>query len=137
MLLPHEVIEKLRETKKKADKVQILKDNESWALKDIIKGSMDPIVKWNLPGGSPPYTAARPESAAASILRENRKFKYLFKGGEGDRLPAYKRESIFLGILEGIHPGDAELVVAMINKETIKPLTKALVNEAFPGLLSA
>ena len=67
MLLPHEVIEKLRETKKKADKIKILRDNESWALKDIIKGSMDPIVKWNLPAGAPPYTASRPESTAASI----------------------------------------------------------------------
>lgn len=134
-LLPHEVIEKLRETKKKADRVKILKDNETWALKDIIRGSMDSRVQWNLPAGAPPYTAARIESAPASILRENRKFKYLFKGGEGDKLPAYKRESIFIGILEGVHPGDAELVVSMINKETIKPLTKALVNEAFPGLL--
>jgi hypothetical protein len=38
-------------------------------------------------------------------------------------------------MLEGINPKDAELVIAMINKETPNGLTKAIVNEAFPGLL--
>jgi len=43
-LLPHEVFASLKQKRKKADKVQFLKDNENWALKDIIRGSMDPTV---------------------------------------------------------------------------------------------
>jgi hypothetical protein len=69
------------------------------------------------------------------LLREHKQFKYFLKGGPGDKLPAYKRESIFIGILEGVHPKDAELVIGMINKETPKGLTKPIVEEAFPGLL--
>ena len=53
-----EVLEELPKHKKKADKIRFLKDNESWALKDIIRGSMDTSVKWNLPAGGPPYTPA-------------------------------------------------------------------------------
>jgi hypothetical protein len=34
-----------------------------------------------------------------------------------------------------VHPKDAELVIAMINKETPKGLTRPLVKEAFPGLI--
>jgi hypothetical protein len=44
------------------------------------------------------------------LQRENMKFTYFVKGGEGDRLPAVKERKIFIGILEGIHPEDAELV---------------------------
>lgn len=134
-LLPHEVFAKLKAAKNKKERVEILKENESWALKDIIRGSMDPGIKWNLPGGAPPYTAAPESSPPTSILRENKKFTYFVRGGQGDKLPAFKRENIFIGLLEGIHPADAELVIKMINKETPEPLTKPMVEDAFPGLL--
>ena len=130
-----EVFEELNKKTKKEDKIKVLKENETWALKDVIRGSMDSTVKWNLPSGAPPYTAALEESHPANLLRENKKFAYFAKGGPGDKMPAYKRESIFIGILEGVHPQDAELVISMINKEKPKGLTRPIVEEAFPGLL--
>ena len=36
-LLIHEVIELVNKQKTKADKIKVLKQHESWALKDIIK----------------------------------------------------------------------------------------------------
>lgn len=130
-----EVFEELNKKTKKEDKIKVLKENETWALKDIIRGSMDKTVTWNLPAGSPPYTAALEQSHPANLLRENTKFKYLVKGGPGDQMPAFKRENIFIGIIEGVHPRDAELVISMINKETPEGLTRPIVKEAFPGLL--
>ena len=50
-----EVLEEVQKASKKEDKIKILKENETWALKDIIRGSMDKNVVWNLPPGSPPY----------------------------------------------------------------------------------
>lgn len=135
MKLIYEVLELVSKAKSKKEKVEILKQNETWGLKDVIRGSMDSTVAWNLPPGAPPYTAALEQSVPANLQRENTKFAYLVKGGKGDELPAYKRENIFIGMLEGIHPKDAELLVAMINKETPKGLTKPVVEEAFPGLL--
>lgn len=135
MKLVYEVLEEVSKKKSKKEKVAVLKENETWALKDIIRGSMDPTVKWNLPGGVPPYTACEPHNAPANLHRENTKFTYFVKGGKGDSLPAYKRENIFIGMLEGVDPNDAQLLVAMINKETPKGLTKPVVEEAFPGLL--
>jgi len=134
-MLPHEVFRKMRSARTKDERVKLLKDNDHWALKDIIRGSMDSTVQWNLPGGSPPYTASEEHNAPTSIFREHKKFGYFVKGGKGDKLPAVKRENIFIGILEGIHPEDAQLVVDMINKEVAKPLTRPMVDEAFPGLL--
>ena len=134
-LYVYEVIDKVKSQKKKADKVQVLKDNESWALKDIIRGTFDSSVLWNLPAGSPPYTPATEQSHPSNLLRENKQFRYFVKGGPGDKLPAHKRENIFIGLIEGVHPKDAELVISMINKEKPKGLTRPVVEEAFPGLL--
>ena len=51
-------------------------------------------------------------------------------------MPSYKREQVFLGILESIHPEDAELVLKMVEKKMpVKGLTRKIVQEAYPGLL--
>ena len=133
--LVHEVLTEVGSRKRKTDRIQILKQNESWALKDIIRGSMDSTVEWNLPGGDPPYAACEPHNAPTNLLRENKQFRYFVKGGPGDKMNAPKRENIFIGLIEGIHPSDAKLVVDMINKRIPKGITREIVQEAFPGLL--
>ena len=51
-------------------------------------------------------------------------------------MQGYKRERLFIGILESIHPQDAELVLKMVEKKMpAKGLTRKIVEEAFPGLL--
>jgi len=42
---------------------------------------------------------------------------------------------MFIGLIESIHPKDAELVIAMINKQKPTGISRAVVEEAFPGLL--
>ena len=58
-----------------------------------------------------------------------------FVKGMEKKLPQIKKERMFLLMLEGIHPRDAQVVVNMINKKTPKGLTRAIVEETFPGLL--
>ena len=135
-LFVHEVFEKFEKAKTRKEKIDILKANESYALRDILKGTFDPRIEWLLPKGEVPYTPAEAHSAPSNLLRKNVDFKYCVKGGPGTRLPAVKREKIFLGIVESIHPKDAELVCGMINKKlSVKGLTPKIVEEAFPGLL--
>jgi hypothetical protein len=50
-------------------------------------------------------------------------------------LPALKRERIFIGLIESVHPEDAKLVIGMVNKQKPKGLSRPIVEEAFPGLL--
>ena len=131
----YEVLEEVAKKKSKKDKVAVLKDNESWALKDVIRGTMDKSIQWNLPAGQPPYEPSDGHNHPSNLLKENEQFKYFVKGGPGDKLPPLKRENIFIGLIEGVHPQDAKLVIAMINKEKPKGLSKQVVQEAFPGLL--
>ena len=131
----YEVLNEVGSKKKKADRIQILKQNETWALKDIIKGSMDSKIEWLIPDGEPPYTPAEGHNHPSNLLRENTKFRYFVKGGEGDKMLKVKREQIFIGMLEGIHPEDAKVVLSMINKKNLKGITRPVVEEAFPNLL--
>lgn len=131
----YEILKEISSKKKKTERIKILKDNESWALKDIIRGSMDKTVKWNLPEGDPPYTPSEEHNAPTNLIREHKKFRYFIKGGTGDQMIAPKRENIFIGLIEGVHPEDAKLIVDMINKRVPKGITREIVQEAFPGLL--
>lgn len=133
--LVYEVIDETRKKRSKADKIQVLRDNESWALKDILRGTYDDVVQWLLPPGTPPYTPNEEQSVPSNLLRQNTQFRYFVKGGEGERVMKAKREKNYLRLLEAIHPKDAELVISMISKQSITGVTKAVVMEAFPGLI--
>jgi len=132
-----EILDKVAKAEARADKIKILQEHrENWALKDVLRGTFDDSVQWNLPGGKPPFEPAAAESHPSHLIRHNKKFSYFVKGGPGDKLPAFKREKIFIDIIETIHPRDAELMLGMINKKLdVKGLTKKLVEEAYPGLI--
>lgn len=132
--LPHLVMEDFTKAKSKAEKVAVLRSNESWALKDLLKGTLDPKVKWDLPEGAPPYQPSSHSEPMASIFRENTKFRYFVKNNNIN-ISQMKREQIFIGVLEAVHPKDAELVISMINKKSpVKGLTLKIAQEAFPDL---
>lgn len=132
----YEVFELFEKAKTRKEKIDVLKQHESWALKDVLKGALDPNIEWLLPKGEVPYTPCEAHSTPSTLLRKNKDFRYVVKGGTGGQMPAIKREKIFLGIVESIHPRDAELVCAMINKKLpVKGLTVKIAQEAFPELL--
>jgi hypothetical protein len=136
-----EVFEILDEFEKQPNKSKrkelLLQHSDNNALRDVLRGTFDESLEWNLPEGRPPYTANIPESVPSTLLREHRQFGYFVKGAKGDPLPAYKRENMFIRLLESIHPADAEIVLSMVTKKSpVKFLTKKLVQEAFPNLIT-
>lgn len=131
-----EVIDMTIKAKTKAEKIQVLKENNSQALRDLLLGTYDDYVEWNLPDGKPPYEPADERTVPSNLLKQTKKFNNLVKGGQGDNLPAFKREMIFIRLIEQIHPKDAELLLKMVVKKQLgKGITKKLVEEAFPGLI--
>ena len=132
-----EVLEEMAKQRNRNDKVRVLKENETWALKDIIRGSMDSTIQWNLPEGEPPYTAAAAHSHPTNLTKQNGQFKYFVKGGPGDKMPKYKKEQIFIGILEGVHPLEAEIIVLVKDGklEDRYKVSKDVVATAFPDIV--
>ena len=133
----YETLDKVTKAKSRKDKVSILQKEQSNALRDVLRGTFDNVIQWNLPTGTVPYNPSSEESPPTTLLREHMKFKYFVKGlMESERLSSVKREKLFLDMVETVHPRDAELIVTMINKQPpMKGITKKLVTEACPDLL--
>lgn len=143
-LMIHEILEKAAEASSKEEKIKILQDNNHLALRDILRGGFDDTIEFLLPEGKPPHDdPKRVGFSANSLYNQTKRFKYFVKGGPGENMNAPKREKMFIGILETIHPKEGELLVRMKDKKFIKSnnsayysgVTKKLVQEAFPGLI--
>ena len=137
----HEVLEKASELKTKTEKKEYLLKNNSKPLRNILKGGFDKSVIFILPKGSPPYRKddAPKGLEPSNLFRISSRFKYFFKGGLGEQMPAARREKMFIDILESLHPEEAELVIAMKEKKLVgkyKGITKNLVKEIWPTLIA-
>jgi len=132
-----EIFEEFEKQSTDEERKQVLsKYKDVQALKDILRGTFDESLQFLLPEGKPPYTPNLPQSVPSTLLREHKKFGFFVEGGPGSSMPAYRREKIFIQLLESIHPSDAELVLSMIAKKApVINLTKNLVEEAFPNLI--
>lgn len=132
-----EVLEKVSKATTKNQKIKILQENETWALKDVLRATYDDSIEFLLPTGSPPpYEPASEDSVPTNLLSQNKKFQYFVNTATARRLDKIKREKIFINLLESIHPKDAEIMLLVINKKSLgKGITKKLIEEAFPGLI--
>lgn len=134
----YEIFEEVAKATSDDERVLILQNNNFGAVRDICQGSLDDRIIWLLPqDAAPPYVPNRPESFPSNLHKETVKLAYLAKGGKGDRMLPVKRESIFIGLLEAVHPQDALLLIDMINKKPPVGVTREVVERAYPGLLGA
>lgn len=133
-----EVFEEYKNATSRESRLDVLKKySEHYAFRDILRGTFDDSLEFNLPEGRPPFTPNKPESAPTTLLKKHRDFGMFVLGGRGDSLPAFKREQKFIELLEGIHPEDAEYVLKMVAKKPpVRYITKKIVQEAFPNLIS-
>lgn len=132
-----EIFEEFEMAKSRPKRKEVLlKYSDCIAFKDVLRGTFDESLEFNLPKGRPPFAANRPESVPSSLLKQHKQFGYFVKGIKGESIPDYKRENMFIRLLESVHPADAELVLSMVEKKSpVKFLTKKLVQEAFPKLI--
>ena len=129
-----EKVAKLKTVKEKADYLRA-QDQRGLAVRDVCQAAHDPRVVFLLPEGKIPYESASEESHPTSLSRKHRDFQYFVKCPVANKMPAYKRESIFLQMMEGIHPKDAKVMENVIAKKNPAPgITKALVKKAWPEL---
>ena len=133
----YEIINKISTAKTKQEKVKLLKEHESWALKDLLRCIYDDTIQFLLPGGTPPYTPHNISASPApnSFNRLHKNLTYYVKGGQAEKIKSYKREKMFIDMLESVHPDESVLLIDMMNKKPVKGITKKLVEEAYPNLI--
>ena len=130
-----EVLRKVNNAKTKDKKIAILRENDTEPLRMVIKGSFDPKIEWLLPKGDVPFKANDAEEGTEHtvLAKEARKLYNYVKGGN-DPLPQFRREDMFIQLLEGLHKSEAELVINAKDKklhQVYKGLSAAVVKEAF------
>ncbi len=130
-----EILTKLGKIKSKKDKVYYLKEHNTDSLRHIIKSSFDPKIKWQLPAGEVPYIINEaPEGTEHNNLSYEARKLYHFIEGGNPKLSQNKRESMFVQMLEGLHPDEADVLVAAKDKilhQKYKGLSANVVREAF------
>ena len=129
-----EVLEKVSVARKKADKLKLLRENDSTALRTVLQGCYHPGIRLPLPEGDPPYEACDPHNAPSTLHKRWKDFQY-FSPASVKKLGKIKIETMFIQLLEAIHPQDAKIVLQMKDKKPFKGVTPAIVREAFPNLI--
>jgi|TARA_B110000438_G_C15500229_1_gene515354 hypothetical protein len=133
--LMSEIAVKVNNAKDKPRKLKVLKDHDSVALRQVLKGAFDPNIEWLLPKGDVPFNRNdAPVGTEHTILQQEAKRLYLFTKGGDNTLSNNKRETLFIQMLEGLSGEEAEFLVAVVNKKInnkYKGFTGNLVKEAF------
>ena len=78
---------------------------------------------------------AQANQGHTTIRREFKHFYHFLKGGN-DAINSIRRESMFINILEGLHPLEAEILILVKDKklDTKYKITKEIVSQAYPSI---
>jgi hypothetical protein len=133
--LIHEIFTQINNAKDKPKKIEILKKYDSPAIRQLLKAAFDPNIQWDLPEGIPPYIANEAPAGTehTSLLSAARKLYHFVVGGN-NTINKLKKETMFIQVLEGLQQKDAEVLIAIKNKNLnniYKGLTAQMVKETF------
>ena len=138
-ILFSELFDKIDKAKTKAEKINLLKQYETPALRGLLKINFHPDVSMGLPPGEPPFKkeADKPMGyQETNILKEYKRF-YIWLD-PNQTLPKVKKEKLFIELLEGLHISEAEVLILVKDHELqkkYKTIKEDLVREVFPFLL--
>ena len=158
-----EILELASSQRTTAKKVEVLKKYEDNSVKSILIWNFDDSVISMIPEGEVPYGDPNEQTVFEGSLSENianetkgglsatgqdldgrnktslRKewtTLYNFVKGGNDSLTKTRREMMFINLLRGLHPKEAELLCLVKDKQLQSKyrLTKANVQEAYPDI---
>ena len=133
----HEILELVDSQRTKAKKIETLQQYADDALKAILIWNFDPTAISVMPEGPVPYKENEvPVGTDHTSLRREWKNLYHFVKGGNDRLSSMRRETMFIQLLEGLHPEEAKIICLVKDKnlETKYKITYDMVQQAYPDI---
>ena len=160
-----EVLDAASKQRTKAKKIEVLQRYAHDSIMALMIWNFDETAISVLPPGEVPYGNTREDNSVtgtlsdkindavgkmsemgsnslgsqdqgkASIRKEYTKFYNFLKGGN-DKLSSLRRETMFIQMLEGLHPEEAKIICLVKDKNLTEKykLTKEIVAEAFPDI---
>ena len=161
-----EVLNLVSKQRTNIKKVEVLKKYNDPSLRAIFIWNFDESIISALPAGIVPYSSVGEQGSFSgtlsekiddavgkmselgsnslgsqdqgfsSIRKEYSKFYNFIKGGN-DGLSSLRRETMFINVLQGLHPLEAEILCLVKDKqlETKYKITKELVSQAYPEIV--
>ena len=161
----YEVFDACSKQRTKAKKIEVLQRYAHDSIMAVLIWNFDESVISLLPEGEVPYGNTREDNSVtgslsdkindavgmmresgsaslgsqdqgkASIRAEYRKFYNFLKGGNNG-LNSLRRETMFINILEGLHPLEAEILILVKDKKLTDKykITKEVVSAAYPQI---
>ena len=159
----YEILELVDAQKTNAKKVEVLRNYEHPSIKTVLVWNFDSSVVSLLPPGEVPYGETNAQTTFAGSLSENiakeavggesatgqdvdgrnktsirheyNNFYHFVKGGNNS-LTTTRREMIFINMLQGLHPKEAEILVLIKDKdlETKYGISIDNVKQAYPQM---
>ena len=133
----HEILELVSKQRTIAKKVQVLKEYETDALKALLIWNYDDTIISVVPEGEVPYEKNDvPIGTDHTSLRKEWKNLYHFVKGGNDKLSPIRRETMFIQILEGLHPDEADLLCLVKDKglESKYKINRGVVEQAYQDI---
>ena len=133
----HEVLDLVDSQRTKAKKIQILQEYSDDALKAILIWNFDPTAISVFPAGPVHYKENEvPVGTDHTSLRREWKNLYHFLKGGNDTLSTMRRETMFIQMLEGLHPEEAKIICLVKDKdlESRYKITYEMVQQAYPDI---
>jgi hypothetical protein len=161
--LVFEILDLVSKQRTNEKKVDVLKKYEDPSLKALFIWNFDESIISLLPEGEVPFfgdnvlktstiterignavstmnggssnSLGTIDEKHSTIRREYEKFYNFIKGGN-DSLNSIRRETIFINLLEGVHPLEAEILCLVKDKklQTKYKITKEIVSTAYPDI---
>lgn len=160
-----EILDVISKQRTNAKKVEALRKYEHPCLKAIFIWNFDESVISAIPPGDVPYAGldeqhsfsgtvsekisdavskmneigsnslGSQDQGRSSIRKEYQKFYNFVKGGN-DGLSSLRRETMFINILQGLHPLEAEILILVKDKklQTKYKITKENISEAYSDI---
>ena len=131
-----EILRKTSNLRSKQEKIEFLQKKNSLPLRNILILTYDKTKVLLLPETAPPYTPSESHENQGMLYNQARKLKYFVEGFAPPGVNQIKREQIFIEMLESVHRDDAKVLIQMIERKPFNGITKNIINEAFPGIIS-
>ena len=165
--LAFEVLDLVSRSRSKAKKIEVLKKYDEQSLRRVLIWNFDESIQSSVPAGEVPYADPEDQVSYSGTLstklneevrsmhdkgnfslgisdkqghttirRESKHFYQFVKGGN-DTLNGIRRESMFINILQGLHPLEAEIICLVKdgNLSDKYKITREIVSEAYPDII--
>ena len=125
----------VEDAKTRGEKIALLRSHmDDFTINAVMRMTYDMSIQYSLPDERPRYKPSE-IFEYGNMNSEIKRFERVFVKGAYPDLPNHKIQTLFINVLEYVHPADAILLCGIIERKLpFKSLNEKLIKEARPEL---